>query len=583
MGCTTLPRLGSRVRIPSSAPRAFAGQRSFGAAHARFGCMRSRAQAAVRPRAGGELAGTHERPSLRVRKRDPSSSVSDDRVARLAGGRGCGHVGIGDDSVHRSRRFDRALPGRRRRRGRRPPARALHGAAPGDRAHGRYRGQDDRRRVDGLVPGGGGRDRRCGGDAAGSRRANRRAAGARLAMRVGISAGDASFEDGDWFGTPVVEASRLCAAAEGDQILASDIVRVLAGSRTEHELRLVGEVDAKGMTAITACEVVWTRLGDRDTAAQAVPLPPVIDQGDAFVFVGRDAERDVVVDAWKEVLAGARRVVLVAGEPGIGKTRLVKEVCRLAHEQGGVVLWGGCEEELGIPYQPFAEALRWYATAVPLDDLRAVLGPLGGELTRLVPDLARFVPGLDAPVVADPETERYRLFEATADLFGRDLGAGSGTAGARRPALGGQADPVVAPSPAPRDGTAAAPRRDDLPRYRSRSHASARRDARRPAAGARRRAAGVERPRRGRSGAVPRAHRRPRARRRRPRARAGGARRDRGQPVLRGRGAAPSLRERRDRVPRRTLDVATSRSNKSAFPKACARSSAGASPTSSRP
>ena len=171
MGCTTLPRLGSRVRIPSSAPRAFAGQRSFGAAHARFGCMRSRAQAAVRPRAGGELAGTHERPSLRVRKHDPSSSVSDDRVARLAGGRGCGHVGIGDDSVHRSRRFDRALPGRRRRRGRRPPARALHGAAPGDRAHGRYRGQDDRRRVDGLVPGGGGRDRRCGGDAAGSRRA----------------------------------------------------------------------------------------------------------------------------------------------------------------------------------------------------------------------------------------------------------------------------------------------------------------------------------------------------------------------------------------------------------------------------
>ncbi|MEX1009022.1 MAG: adenylate/guanylate cyclase domain-containing protein [Acidimicrobiia bacterium] len=149
---------------------------------------------------------------------------------------------------------------------------------------------------------------------------NRRAAGTRLAMRVGISAGDASFEDGDWFGTPVVEASRLCAAAEGDQILVSDIVRVLAGSRTEHELRLVGDVDAKGMEAITACEVVWTRLADEGDVERAVPLPPVIDQGDMFAFVGREAERDAVVDAWKEVEAGARRVVLVAGEPGTGAT-----------------------------------------------------------------------------------------------------------------------------------------------------------------------------------------------------------------------------------------------------------------------
>ena len=65
---------------------------------------------------------------------------------------------------------------------------------------------------------------------------NRRSDGARLAMRVGISAGDASFEDGDWFGTPVVEASRLCTAAEGGQILVTDIVRVLAGSRAEHEV-----------------------------------------------------------------------------------------------------------------------------------------------------------------------------------------------------------------------------------------------------------------------------------------------------------------------------------------------------------
>jgi len=247
---------------------------------------------------------------------------------------------------------------------------------------------------------------------------NRRSEDPRLAMRVGISAGDASFEDGDWFGTPVVEASRLCTAAEGGQILVTDIVRVLAGSRSQHELRLVGEVEAKGLTApISACEVVWTPMSERATESRSVPLPPVIEQADTFAFVGRRAERDALVDAWKEVVAGGRSVVLIAGEPGIGKTRLVKEVCRLAHDHGGLVLWGGCEEDLGIPYQPFAEALRWYATAGPIDDLRDLLGPLGGELTRLVPDLDRLVPGLPMPVSADPETDRYRLFESVVDLL----------------------------------------------------------------------------------------------------------------------------------------------------------------------
>ena len=68
----------------------------------------------------------------------------------------------------------------------------------------------------------------------------------RLEMRVGISAGDASFEDGDWFGTPVVEASRLCADAAGGQILVSDLVRALAGSRCEFDVRPLGHARAEG-------------------------------------------------------------------------------------------------------------------------------------------------------------------------------------------------------------------------------------------------------------------------------------------------------------------------------------------------
>ena len=69
-----------------------------------------------------------------------------------------------------------------------------------------------------------------------------------LAIRIGVSAGDARMEGGDWFGTPVVEAARLCAAASGGGVLVSDLVRRLAGTRTRHHFRPVGPLDLKGLT-----------------------------------------------------------------------------------------------------------------------------------------------------------------------------------------------------------------------------------------------------------------------------------------------------------------------------------------------
>jgi class 3 adenylate cyclase/tetratricopeptide (TPR) repeat protein len=246
-------------------------------------------------------------------------------------------------------------------------------------------------------------------------RHNRRLAKGRLAMRVGISAGDATFEDGDWFGTPVVESSRLCAAADGGQILASDIVRVLAGSRTDLALRPLGELDLKGLSGpLTACEVLWQAATSGD---EAVPLPACIDTNPAFPFAGRTEHLERLTLAWKATVEGARRAVLVSGEPGIGKTRLVTEVVRTAHDRGAIVLWGRCDEELDAPYAPFAEALRAYVAARPPDRMRAELGPLGGELVRILPELSARVPGLAGPMRADAETERFRLFDGVADLL----------------------------------------------------------------------------------------------------------------------------------------------------------------------
>src|SRR5262245_22989811 len=68
-----------------------------------------------------------------------------------------------------------------------------------------------------------------------------------LRLRIGIAAGEASEEDGDWFGTPVVEASRLCAAADPDEVLLSETARRLVGSRGGLEFTDVGRLTLKGL------------------------------------------------------------------------------------------------------------------------------------------------------------------------------------------------------------------------------------------------------------------------------------------------------------------------------------------------
>jgi hypothetical protein len=116
---------------------------------------------------------------------------------------------------------------------------------------------------------------------------------------------------------------------------------------------------------------------------------------------------------WKEATAGERRVAFLAGEPGVGKTRLAAELARTVHDEGALVLAGRCDEDLGVPYQPFVEALRHFVDHAPA--LAGRLGRYGGELARLVPEVSVRVPGLPALLRSDPEMERYRLFDAVAD------------------------------------------------------------------------------------------------------------------------------------------------------------------------
>ncbi len=211
----------------------------------------------------------------------------------------------------------------------------------------------------------------------------------------------------------MVVARRLCDHAEGGQILASELVRQLIGGRGGFAFRPVGELPLKGLTEpVGACELGWDPIG-----GQRLPLPAELHRP-MGTFVGRQAEMAAIQRAWEQVRAGRATTVVVAGDPGIGKTRLVAEFCARAHASGAVVLLGRSTEETLAPYQPFIEALRHYVASCPADELLLQIGPRRAILAKLVPELG----ATDGPTVHDRaqtpgEGERYELFDAVASLL----------------------------------------------------------------------------------------------------------------------------------------------------------------------
>ncbi len=241
-----------------------------------------------------------------------------------------------------------------------------------------------------------------------------------LGLRVALSAGEATKEEEDYFGEPVVEAARLCARAGGGQIIVADVVRANAGRRSPHTFTSLGELELKGLPdPIETLEVSWEPLTEEEaTSSGAVPLPVRLAHRPGVGVVGREEELASLSAIAKGVASGeGSKVVLVAGEPGQGKTTLVSEIARRAHEEGMTVLLGRCDEEVGSPYRPFHEALTHYVAHAPEDLLRTHVGAHRGELARLIPALQQRLGDLPKPQSTDPDTERYLLYAAAVGLL----------------------------------------------------------------------------------------------------------------------------------------------------------------------
>lgn len=189
-------------------------------------------------------------------------------------------------------------------------------------------------------------------------------------VRVGIAVGDAAAEGDDLFGTPVVEAARLCSKAHPGQILCTQVTQVIAGSRSGADFVAVGALELKGLPdPVATVEVLWAPLTD-DGAASAVdilPLPRLLVSTHRIAFAGHAAEQAALDKAWDLAATGERATVLLAGEPGIGKSRLAAELGRRVHGEGATVLLG--RNAVGLTART---RLEWAETMWALDPDRAV-------------------------------------------------------------------------------------------------------------------------------------------------------------------------------------------------------------------
>jgi predicted ATPase/DNA-binding SARP family transcriptional activator len=177
---------------------------------------------------------------------------------------------------------------------------------------------------------------------------------------------------------------------------------------TQAAYRAVLEGPPPPGTALVA-EPVWTTLPGLD-----LPL------------IGRDSAMDRLAEAFARARAGHGGMVLISGEAGIGKSRLMEEFGTRMQESALVLAGSGYADAQTMPYQPIVEALR---PALGSQALRLNVQPAWlAEASRLMPELRDLVPPLPAPQPAEPEQARTRLFEALCQLT-------LGLAGGSRPVL----------------------------------------------------------------------------------------------------------------------------------------------------
>ncbi|HEX5070775.1 MAG TPA: protein kinase [Vicinamibacterales bacterium] len=168
--------------------------------------------------------------------------------------------------------------------------------------------------------------------------------------------------------------------------------------------------DLSGFTAGGAVTLGGTTISMADRIGQERRWP----------MVGRETERGDLLKRLDDAIASRGSLVMIGGEPGIGKTRLTEAVLDEARRKGCLCLVGHAYEMEGAPpYVPFVEMLEYAARAVPATAFRHALGESASEISKFMPDLRRMFPDIPPPLDVPAEQQRWRLFNAYRDFVDR--------------------------------------------------------------------------------------------------------------------------------------------------------------------
>ncbi len=151
-------------------------------------------------------------------------------------------------------------------------------------------------------------------------------------------------------------------------------------------------------------------------------LAPVVarHQEDRIPLIGREVERKELLARLDEALAGRGGMVMIGGEPGVGKTHLITAILEEARHRGAYTNIGHCYEMEGSPpYVPFIEMLERTAQTAPKAGFRTALGDAAPEIAKLMPELRRIYPDIPPAIQLPPEQQRRYLFNAYREYIER--------------------------------------------------------------------------------------------------------------------------------------------------------------------
>ncbi len=158
--------------------------------------------------------------------------------------------------------------------------------------------------------------------------------------------------------------------------------------------------------------------GDR-VAVEKGPEPPK-QAAPSIRLIGRGKEQTVLLRLLDAAMVGRGSMVLIGGEPGIGKTQMTRAVLNDAAKRGCFAVLGHCYEMEGSPpYVPFVEMLEYSARVTPREAFREALGDSAPEIAKLMPELRRMYSDIAAPYELPPEQQRRFLFNAYREFVAR--------------------------------------------------------------------------------------------------------------------------------------------------------------------